>query len=117
MSDATILSERLRGRTLKDLADSNGMTPEGIRYLVAKEGRRTIDAIELDLLANTKRDQLSGFAIPGNSGPDFDAAMAYIAWVVRSLEERGLSIAVHYRPTYDPPGVVLMLEDVTRRRS
>ena len=29
LSDAAILTERLRGRTLRDLADSTGMSPEG----------------------------------------------------------------------------------------
>ena len=45
-SDETILTERLRGRTLRDLADHNGMTPEGIRQVVVREGRKQIDRIE-----------------------------------------------------------------------
>ena len=116
LDDATILTERLRGRTLRDLAEATGLTPEGVRLVVVREGRKQIDRIELDLLANTKRDQLSAFVIPGHGGPDFDLAMSYVQWVVRELTERGIEVAVHYRPTVDPEGVVLLLEDVTRPR-
>ncbi len=63
MDDATILTERLRGRTLRDLADTTGLSPEGVRVVVAREGRKQIDEIELALLANTKTDDLQGGAV------------------------------------------------------
>ena len=47
MSDSTILTERLRGRTLRDLAEANDMTPEGVRLVVVRESRKHIDGLEL----------------------------------------------------------------------
>ena len=114
LSDAAILTERLRGRTLRDLAGETGMSPEGVRVVVAREGRKQIDRIELALLANTKSDDVLAFAIPDHGGPDFDLAMEYAQWVVAQLTERGIRVAVHYRATHN--GVVLALEDVTRPR-
>ena len=54
MTDSTDLTERLRGRTLRDLAEANEMTAEGIRLVVVREGRGTSTRLELHLLANTK---------------------------------------------------------------
>jgi hypothetical protein len=34
ISDAAILTERLRGRTLRDLADTTGLSIEGVRFVV-----------------------------------------------------------------------------------
>jgi hypothetical protein len=114
MSDQAILTERLRGRTLRDLADVTGLSPEGVRVVVAREGRKQIDQIELQLMVNTKTDDLLALVVPGHGGPDFDLAMGYVQWVVRELDERGIRVQVHYRPTYN--GVVMALEDVTRPR-
>ena len=55
MSDETILTERIRGRTLRDLADTTGLTPEGVRFVVARESRRQLDRIELALLRAASR--------------------------------------------------------------
>jgi hypothetical protein len=114
MSDDTILTERLRGRTLRDLPDTTGMTPEGIRVVVDREGRKQIDRFELDLLAATKTNEVVAFVVPDHGGEDFDLALSYVQWVVAELTERGVKVAVHYRPTYN--GVVVALEDVTRPR-
>jgi hypothetical protein len=114
MSDPAILTERLRGRTLRDLAEATGMTAEGVRGVVIREGRKQIDRIELALLANTKSDDVVAFAIPDHSGPDFDLAIEYVRWVTAKLSERGIRVHVHYRPTAN--GVVFALEDVTRPR-
>ncbi len=112
MTDAAIHSERLRGRTLRDLADETGLTPEGIRVVVAREGRKQIDEIELALLAGTKDESVLAFVVPGHAGPDFDLALSYVQWVTAELTRRGVKVACHYRPTEN--GVVLGLEDVTR---
>ena len=114
MSDQAILTERLRGRTLRDLAETTGLTPEGVRFVVAREGRQQIDRIELALLANTKTDDVLGFVVPGHGGEEFDLALSYVQWVVRELTGRGIRVAVHYRPTEN--GVLLALEDTTRPR-
>jgi hypothetical protein len=114
MSDGAILTERLRGRTLRDLAEANDMTPEGIRVVVAREGRKQIDSIELALLAGTKTDELTALVVPGHGGPDFDLALEYLRWVVAELTERGIRVRIHYRPTHN--GFVIALEDVTRPR-
>lgn len=79
--------------------------------VVAREGRKQIDRIELDLLAATKTDEVVAFVVPGHGGPDFDLALEYVRWVVAELTERGIKVAVHYRAVEN--GVVLALEDVT----
>ncbi len=112
MDDSAILTERLRGRTLRDLADTNALSPEGVRVVVAREGRKQIDEIELALLVGTKDDSVLAFVVPDHAGPDFDLALAYIQWVTAELTKRGVKIAVHYRPTEN--GIVLALEDITR---
>ena len=113
MEDETILTERLRGRTLRDLADTTGLTPEGVRLVVLREGRKHIDRIELTLLANTKSDELYALMVPDHAGPDFDVAMSYAQWVLRELDERGVRVQVHYRAVEN--GIVLALEDVSRK--
>ena len=114
VDDETILTERLKGRTLRDLADTTGLSPEGVRVVVAREGQRQITEIEMALLVNTKTDDLLAFVVPDHGGPDFDLAMSYLQWVVRELSERGVRVRVHYRPAAN--GIVLGLEDVTRPR-
>ena len=90
MSDDTILTERLRGRTLRDLADTNNMTAEGIRLVVVRAGRKQIDRIELDLVKATKTDEVVAFVVPDHGGEDFDLALSYVQWVVAELTERGV---------------------------
>jgi hypothetical protein len=114
VDDAAILTERIRGRTLRDLAKASGLSPEGVRVVVAREGRKQIDRIELALLVATKTNEVVAFVVPDHGGEDFDLALSYVQWVVAELTERGLKVAVHYRPTYN--GVVVALEDVTRPR-
>jgi hypothetical protein len=111
MTDEAILSERIAGRTLRDLADSTGMSHEGIRGVVIREGRKQIDRIELRLLANTKTDDLLAFVVPDHAGPDFDLAMSYLQWVTAQLTERGIKVKVHYQAVEN--GVVIALEDVS----
>jgi hypothetical protein len=114
MSDEAVLIERLRGRTLRDLADTTGLSIEGVRVVVAREGRKQIDKIELALLAATKTNEVVAFVMPDHSGPDFDLALEYVRWVVAERTERGVRVRIHYRPTEN--GVVLALEDITRPR-
>jgi hypothetical protein len=90
------------------------MTAEGIRLVVAREGRKQIDRIELDLLAATKTDEVVTLVVPGHGGPDFDLALEYVRWVVAELTERDIKVAVHYRAVEN--GVALALEDVMRPR-
>src|SRR4051812_40344171 len=78
MSDPTILTERLRGRTLRDLAEANEMTAESVRLVVVRESRKHIDGIVLQLLVNTKTDDVLAFAIPDHGGEDFDVGMAFV---------------------------------------
>jgi hypothetical protein len=114
MSDHSLLAERLRGRTFAELADRTGLTGEGARFVVAREARRQIDRIELDLLVATKTDEVVAFVVPDHGGENFDLALEYVRWVVAELTKREIKVAVHYRPTYN--GVVVALEDVTRPR-
>jgi hypothetical protein len=101
MSDQALLSERLRGRTLRDLADTTVLSIEGVRVVVAREGGKQIDEIELALLANTKTDDLLAFVVPEHGGPDFDSAMSYVQWVCRD-EAKPLA-ALRMCPPSTPP--------------
>jgi hypothetical protein len=115
MTDGAIHAERPKGRTLRDLAEENGMTPEGIRIVVAREGREQIDEIELALLAATNTNEVVAFLVPNHGGKDFDLAVEYVQWVVRELTERGIRVRVHHRDVEN--GIVLALEgDFTPRR-
>jgi hypothetical protein len=114
MSDEALLTERLRGRTLSDLADTTGLSIEGVRVVVAREGTKQITEIELALMVAKKTGELYALLIPGHGGPDFDVAMSYAQWVVRELTERGIRVRIHYRAVAN--GIVLGLEDVTPQR-
>ncbi|MFA9272364.1 MAG: hypothetical protein ACEQSX_16745, partial [Baekduiaceae bacterium] len=97
-SDPAILTERLRGRTLRDIAADTGLTPEGVRFVVAREGRRQIDDIVLRLMVARRTGDLYALAVPDHGGPDFDLAMSYVQWVVGELTERGVKVAAPDRP-------------------
>jgi hypothetical protein len=106
-----ILTQRLGGDTLQQVADRHDLSRQGVRAIVIREGRRQIDALELALMANRKTGDVELFAIPDHSGPDFDLAVDYFQWCVRELAKRGVQTQVHYRPTNS--GVAFGIEDVT----
>jgi hypothetical protein len=107
--DETILRERLKGDTLHAIGGRHGLSHEGVRYVVARETRRMIDEIHLDLLTSHATGEAPSFVIPEHGGEDFDLAMEYVQFVTRELAERGMRVRVEYRPTYN--GVVLALVD------
>ena len=65
------------------LADTNGLSPEGVRVVFAREGQKQITEIELALLVNTKTNDLVALVVPDHGGPDFDLALNYVQWVLR----------------------------------
>ena len=110
--DQQVLLDRIAGGTLREVGEKHGgLTPEGVRVVVAREARRQIDALELRLLANRKTDDVELFVVPGHAGPEFDLAIDYFQWCLRQLAERGVDVEVHYRPVED--GIAFGLEDVT----
>jgi hypothetical protein len=110
--DTQILAERISGDTLREIGERHGgLTPEGVRVVVAREGRKQIDELEGRLLLNRKTGDVELYVIPDHSGPEFDLAIAYFAWSLRELEKRDVQVRVHYRPVDD--GVIWGIEDVT----
>jgi hypothetical protein len=107
--DETMFRERLKGASFSDIAETQSLTGEGVRLAVAREGRKQIDRLHLDLLASHATGDFPAFAIPGHAGPDFDLAMEYVQWAARELSQRGLRVLLHYRPVHN--GVVIALED------
>jgi hypothetical protein len=113
--DQQVLSERVGGAPLREIGDRHDLSAEGVRVVVAREGRRQIDDLELRLMVNRKTGDLEAFLIPDHGGPDFDIAIAYFQWAMRELAERGVQVRIHYRPV--PEGVVFGVEDVTDYRT
>ncbi len=109
--DREVLHERIRGDTLREIGERHDLTPEGARLVVAREGRRHIDDLELRLMVNRKTGDVEAFLIPDHSGPDFDLAIAYFRWAMNELGTRNVDVRIHYRPV--PEGVVFAVEDVT----
>jgi hypothetical protein len=107
--DETMFRQRMKNASFREIAEAQGLTAEGVRLAVAREGRRQVDRLHLDLLSSHATGELPAFAIPGHAGPDFDLAMEYVQWSARELSERGLRVLVHYRPVHN--GVVIALED------
>jgi hypothetical protein len=109
--DEAMLNDHLAGASLRELGQRYSLSHEGVRLAIARQGRQVIDRIHLDLLTSHATGEMPTFVVPGHAGPDFDLALEYVRWVTQELEERGLKVRVHYRPTYSPAGVVLALED------
>jgi len=95
--DREILDAHLGGEPYKSIGEQHRITGEAARLAALREGRRAIDKVELDLLAATKTDELPTFLLPSRSGPEFDLALAYVRWVVNELEQRKVTVTVHYR--------------------
>jgi glyoxylase-like metal-dependent hydrolase (beta-lactamase superfamily II) len=106
--DQHVLAERIRGDTLKEIGLSHGLSIEGVRVVLAREGRRQIDDLERRLRANVETGELDTLLIPGHGGPDFDLALAYMRWALRELHDRGIAVRVHYRNIQ--AGVIFGLE-------
>ena len=103
--------DRIAGGTLREVGEKHGgLTPEGVRVVVAREGRRQIDALEMRLLANRQTDHIELFLVP-DGGPELGLALDYLRWVLRQLAERGVDVRVHYRPVEG--GMAFGLEDTT----
>lgn len=113
--DTAVLNERLRGDTLRNIGERHDLTPEGVRVVVAREGRRQIDELEMRLMVNRRTGDTEAFVIPDHGGPDFDVALGYFQWAIRELAGRGVQVRVHYRPAHN--GVVFGVEDVTPYRT
>jgi hypothetical protein len=108
--DTTILHERIAGSTLRDIGARHGLTAEGARLIIAREGRRQIDELERRLLGNVGTNDVEVFVVPGHSGPDFDVALAHFAWALKELGKRGMRTRVHPRHIWN--GVAFGVEAV-----
>jgi hypothetical protein len=100
-----MLRERLQGSTLAEVGARHDLTAEGVRVIVAREGKRQIDELAARLRANRETGEVEAFVIPEHSGPDFDLALSYFQWCVKQLAQRGVEVRVHYRPAHN--GVVI----------
>ena len=109
--DLQMLKEKSRGDTLREIGDRHGLSHERARQIIVLEGRKEIDRLELELLANRKTGDVELYLIPEHAGPDFDLAVDYFQWTVRELAERGVKTHISYRPVYN--GVAWGIEDVT----
>jgi hypothetical protein len=107
--DDAVFRERLLGADLRDIAKRHDLSPEGVRIVVAREGRRQVDEIHLALVASHATGELPAIAIPDHGGEDFDLAMEWVRWIVDQLSRVGMRVKVHYRPVFN--GIVVALED------
>lgn len=109
--DAQVLIERIGGGTLRDIAERHDLSPEGVRVVVAREGRKHIDQIVVQAWAAQKEGQLLMLAVP--AWAEADLAAEYFAWVADELKRRDDGVwHLHYRPTLDGSFVVAF-DDVT----
>jgi len=108
--DAQVLAERIGGDTLTTIAERHDLSPEGVRLVVAREGRKHIDQIVLAAWAAQKEGQLLMLAVP--AWAQADLATEYLAWITGELKRRDDGFwRVHYRPTPDG-SFVFALEDI-----
>ena len=98
--DAQVLAERLSGDTLREIAEQHDLSPEGVRLVLIREGRRHVDQIVLAAWACQKEGQLLTLAVPAWASADL--AAEYFAWVAGELKRRGDGFwRIHYRPAVD----------------
>jgi hypothetical protein len=109
--DTQLLTERISGSTLREIGERHGLSYEGVRVVVAKEGRKQIDRLELALLANRRTNDVELLLVPDHGGEETQLALAYLRWCLSELEKRGVEVRVHYRQVEN--GVAFGLEDVT----
>ena len=111
--DAVILQDRIiGGDTFRQIGERHGISAMRAHTVYQRSARQHLDDLELRLLANTKTDDLEVLLLPDHSGPEFNAALDYLRWVVASLAERNVQVKVHYRVAMN--GCAFGLEDVTR---
>lgn len=98
--DEHIFAERIAGTKLRTLAERHDLTPEGVRLIAMREGRRHVERVALDLWAAMKAGELLALAVPAwASEADQRIALRYLEWLLSELPARGVVPRVHYRPT------------------
>ena len=73
------------------------MSIEGVRFGLAREGRRQIDDLVRRLKRNAETGELEAFLVPGHGGEDFQTALSYLQWVLGQLHDRGVAVRAQYR--------------------
>ena len=113
--DATIFRERPRGRTLRDLAQANGLSVEGIRQVVLRESEAMVNEFEVSLYLAAKlewlgREDEAGWPtllVPFQEQDGWQVSLALLQFVVDRLRARDVNVHVRSRPT--PNGTAFML--------
>jgi hypothetical protein len=106
--EKAMLLDHATGETLQATSARYGVSYQRVQNVV-REGRQFIDRLELELLKNTKTDDLVVYVVP--YGPDYQLAIDFNDWVVAELRKRDVQVKIHHRKNAD--GVIFALEDVT----
>lgn len=100
--DAEVLTERIGGDTLREIGERHDLSIEGVRVVVAREARRHIDKLVLDMWVAQKEGTLLTLAVPAGSDDDQHLAVQYLEWVLGEMGKRDdVNVRVVYRPTPD----------------
>jgi hypothetical protein len=106
-----VLSERIGGDTLREIGGRHGLSPEGVRVVVAREGDRQIDALEHDLDLAAETGEHPTFLVPFQEDEGWQTALAYFQWCLDRLRARGRRVTVTTRQTAS--GTAFMIERET----
>lgn len=111
-----MIGERATGDTFSAIGRRHGMSDEGVRKLVLREGTKLVNQTELDCLVAQKleamgRDDEAGwptFLLPHQDQRDHQTVLSLVQWLVDRLRRgRDLAVSVHSRPT--PNGLCLQI--------
>lgn len=108
--DNAILWEHFGGASLRELGHRFGMSHQGARMVIVREGRRHVDRFELDLLAATKTGEWPTLLVPFQEQDGWQTVLSYFGWLVDELRKRGVPVTVH--TTHTEAGTAFQLRQV-----
>jgi hypothetical protein len=108
-----LLAEHARGDSYRTIGRRHGLSHEGARKAVMRQGSAFVNRVEMDLMVAAKYERMGltskavwpGLAIP--HGPGWQLGLSLLQWLVDELRDRKLAVRVLTRSV--PNGIVFLL--------
>jgi len=105
-----MLSQRIAGATLREIAETHGVTEQTVHRIVDRQARRHIEEVVAGMWAAQKENALLVLLVPPGLDGEQALTIRYLDWVLSQMPSY-VDPAVHYRPAGFGGGFVLALED------